>query len=312
MKLCCHPHPFSDKQKNDIKARMKDEFISFDESFEFEKENYVQIINREAFFIKTIIETSKNKQAQMKKVNQILKECNLCYDNDMIINLKGAHSKVYLITKNGKQLVRKEATKENDVKDLQQEIRIMKELKESNYQTSFLLFEYFDENYLDMECATDTLSSYIENNKALSFQDKKKIILDICLIFERFHDIGFLHRDIHPGNLFFFGESSPFLIKLGDFGWSIKKGEVTDDRYRHYSYLNDYQSPEARQSLSYCSEMSEVYSLGKVINYIMRGKPSLTSHEFGAITNKCCLNTASSRYHSVSEVEEAIRDAHAS
>jgi serine/threonine protein kinase len=285
----------------------------FDGAFSFAKSDGRLLIGNELFYINSIIETSRNKQKEINNLNEkILKKYHLEYADGRIQNVEGSTSKVFIEIFAEALCVRKVAKNEQCIKYIEQEKRIL-DLVETTHDEEIIqacLKRIVDDKQsIVFELASDTLDSYCRKNKFFDDEKKKNLIIKVCSAFKRFHQAGLLHRDIKPNNIFIFEkEREEPIIKIGDFGLSIKESEEENERNENrYSYgCLDYISPEQHNNLSSCSALTEVYSLGKVINFVMTGSPNNYYHCFNSISRKCTDSQSNRRYTSVNELITAI------
>ncbi|MEP4486953.1 MAG: serine/threonine-protein kinase [Halioglobus sp.] len=139
------------------------------------------------------------------------------------------------------------------------------------------------EAYISMELVTQpTLAQHLKSHGCLSTPRALKITLDTALALQYAHNLGVVHRDIKPGNIFLDDEGTP--AKLADFGiaaapHSAKFGRasVAQDSYATPRYM----SPEQATGGS-VYETSDQYSLGAVLFEMLTGQaphdgPNLTT-----------------------------------
>ena len=152
-----------------------------------------------------------------------------------------------------------------------------------------------------MEFATDSLDQYISRiGGTPNPDDSKKIILRMIDCVSFLHSNNVLHRDLHPGNwLFINGE-----LKVSDFGLACY---LSDDRsgkgYKPSYGVPAYTAPEQLDSLENTSEQSDIYTVGKLINFVLTKSPQKNSHFLHDISEKCARNDPTQRYSSIAELK---------
>lgn len=136
----------------------------------------------------------------------------------------------------------------------------------------------FNENSFSyrMEKADCTLKEFIDSSKGDSIDSKIWIVNELLKIIRLVHQRNILHRDLSPTNIFKVGNQ----LKIGDFG--LGKDINTIHSYQTNETLAVgqffYSSPEQMKGLKNTDKKSDVYSLGKVINYIFTKDSEDTSH----------------------------------
>ena len=73
---------------------------------------------------------------------------------------------------------------------------------------------------------------------------------------------GYLHLDVHPGNVYFDGVK----VKLGDFGSALKKSEA--ENFHELTGVKKFMAPEVWHEQKY-SEQSDIYSSGMILYWIL-------------------------------------------
>lgn len=164
----------------------------------------------------------------------------------------------------------------------------------------------YDENEITytMEYCECNLKDYILNNN-LSEDEKIELILSILTIMKEVHKRKVLHRDLSPKNIFIKNQK-PI---IADFGL----GKAIDGCGRTYvtcdtSYQGtlEYCDPRQFQGLGFADEKSDIYSLAKIINFIMSEDSENFEHELGLVTTIATQTSLSARYSSVEEMIDKI------
>ncbi len=153
----------------------------------------------------------------------------------------------------------------------------------------------FNENNCSytMEQAETTLEKFIKNYEHDS-EGKIKYIRFILHIMKQVHERGVIHRDLSPNNIFVLNGQ----IKIADFGLGKDLNVFTSHQTLFTNAVGQYSycAPEQFMLLKDGDKRSDVYSLGRILNFIMTGNPTDTHHEFRAVAEKAASYDAVYRY----------------
>ena len=302
--LCTYPKHFSATQKNNIKVRMSNYIEDFEKKFSFSKLDYLIIRNYVFEYIDTIIKTSRNKERCMKIINNnILDRHNLMWENNKIYNISGSTALVNVEIVDSLMAVRKTIRSDQPKEYISNERIILEYLsKFENLNDSYINLIDFDNSSLLLEAADNTLENYIKSNK-LSFDEKKALLTKMCHSVRKIHSVDILHRDLQPKNVFIIYRESDYLVKIGDFGFSTIANNVEKEKRLRPSYgVPDYTAPEQREDLANCTKQSDIYSIGKLINFVMTKSPKNMNHELSNVAHICTRINPNERYDSVDKV----------
>lgn len=159
-------------------------------------------------------------------------------------------------------------------------------------------FDRNDYSYT-MEHADKTLLEYVRENELESDQ-KIQIIKVILGTMNKIHSRDIIHRDLSPKNVLLVDN----VFKISDFGL----GKDLKQLHSHLTILTnnygqyDYCAPEQREMLSDGDKRSDVFSLGKLINFIMTGNPNSVNHFLRSIVEKATNNNPNYRYQNAMEM----------
>jgi serine/threonine protein kinase len=96
------------------------------------------------------------------------------------------------------------------------------------------------------------------------------------------HQLGMLHRDIKPDNIFLQRQDGGSVVKVLDFGMAKLRGNATRDKSLTMSGVvvgtPIYMAPERLEERDY-DERSDVYSMGVVLYEMLVGKPPFDSKD---------------------------------
>src|SRR5699024_11071860 len=134
----------------------------------------------------------------------------------------------------------------------------------------------------------------------LTSKEKIRISLQLTKIMATIHGRKIIHRDLSPSNILFVNGE----IKIADFGLGKNFEEIHSHQTLHTKDFGQfyYCSPEQRYALKDGDKKSDVFSLGKVINFIFTGNPDNERHEFSQVVNKATSQNSEDRYESAIEM----------
>lgn len=138
-----------------------------------------------------------------------------------------------------------------------------------------------------------TLDKYV---KSFDLTDDIKLncIRQILHIMTEVHKRDIIHRDISANNIFIISGT----IKIADFGLGKDLNVFTSHQTIHTNAVGQfyYCAPEQFMMLKDGDKRSDVYSLGRVINFIMTGDPRDSHHIYRSIAEKATNSDAAYRY----------------
>lgn len=108
------------------------------------------------------------------------------------------------------------------------------------------------------------------------------------------HNKGVIHRDISPNNIFILGG----ILKVADFGLGKDLNMFTS----HQTCLTNsvgqlrYCAPEQFMQLKDGDKRSDVYSLGRLLNFIMTKDCNNSHHMFRIVSEKATNQNSAFRY----------------
>lgn len=208
--------------------------------------------------------------------------------------------------------------KKNENIDLLAEPNILKKLKHFGIPRVIDIFYEADKLYMVEDYIEGvTLKDYIKKNKDLGIEKMGAIISEICDILDYLHSLNppIIYRDLKPSNIMITPENKAVLI---DFGISkIYKKDRDCDTVAMGS--NGYAAPEQFSGGQSCIQ-TDIYGIGMVMYYILKGKTAATALEplvdenYGKEVNrdlkriiqKCVKIDVNDRYSSVEELKREL------
>lgn len=216
-------------------------------------------------------------------------------DTDFELIGSGGFADVYFQKSTGKVVKKLKEDFWNDKgirSRFKREFRITKEL---NILPGIITVFDFDEGKCSysMERAEMTLYEYIEKNE-FELANKIKIIRIVLNIMKSVHEMDIIHRDLSPNNIFIIHGH----IKLADFGLGKDLNMFTSHQTIHTNSVGQYYycAPEQFMMLRDGDKRSDVYSLGRIINYVMTESPVNSHHCFRSVAEKATNDNAAYRY----------------
>ena len=272
----------------------------------FKKSDATVIKDHEIEFIRAIYRASSNKLTCVQSLNRciLVDGLKFCEENETIINERGTCAYISLIESLDGPKIRKIPKETDPSKRILQEIQIMIALNriQKELDESYIIecAEDFDGGYI-MECATDSLYQYILRiNGSLERDLSINLALRIIDCVNFLHVNGVLHRDLHPGNWLFVKET----LKIADFGLACN---ITDDRtgkgYKSHYGAMEYTAKEQKKSLENTTEQSDIYTVGRLLNFVFTKSSKNINHIFRAVAEKCIRSEPEQRYSSMLELK---------
>lgn len=161
-------------------------------------------------------------------------------------------------------------------------------------------FEYDEKEvaYTMEFCETD-LKKFIDNNP---LTDNVKILIfkEILAVMKKVHERDVIHRDISPKNIFLKDNR----IVIADFGLGkdLQNGRTLNTYDTAWQGTLDYCDPILMSSMKKATKQSDIYSLGKLLNFIFKGNSSDDDHVFRSVSKRATSANLSWRYKSVEEM----------
>jgi serine/threonine protein kinase len=228
-------------------------------------------------------------------------------NEDEVFLGKGGFAECYLIKSKNvveKRLLQQYYLSSDIVSRFKKEFKITKEL--GKYVSGVIkVFDFSEQNLsYTMEKGDETLGDFLLQNPDLGFNDKMLLIFQILNTMSQVHARECVHRDLNPGNILMFGR----MCKISDFGLGKDYSADTTFETRMTRNMGTliYCDPVQLAKLKDGSYPSDIYSLAKIINFILTGNPTNEDHILRSVVQKGANETESLRYSSVSEMSASI------
>lgn len=181
----------------------------------------------------------------------------------------------------------------SQVSRFKREFEITKSL--NNIESVIRVYNYNEQKFeYTMEKADFTLSEFIEQNSYIDIKEKYNYVIDIIETINKIHSFGVIHRDISPTNIYLKDNK----IKIGDFGIGKNLNQDHSFQTMNTQGIGQYYycAPEQHRELKEGSKLSDIFSLGRVINFIMTGKYNDVKHELRQVSEKATNEEPNRRY----------------
>ena len=194
------------------------------------------------------------------------------------------------------------------------EVRILKD--EINHPSIIELYKIKLENdpvLFTMPLAENSLNEWLEANQDTSEEVRISIFKDILSGVAYLHDCKISHRDLAPHNILLFKNMDGVLsAKVSDFGLAKDHrslSAITGLSVSGYG-REAFTAPEQMKSLKNADQLSDIYSLGALLYYLITGESperrftKLINYQL--IVGKAMEEDRSKRYQTVSELTDDL------
>ena len=202
---------------------------------------------------------------------------------------------------------------EKDLKRFYLEFKVMKELK-SPYVLEVYSMDETKNEYI-MEYTDCTLFDFIQkNNQKLTFEERRKLCIQVIKGFEYLSKKQIFHRDISPKNILIKEYEDVRLIKISDFGIvKINDSVLTSDNTEIRGSFNDYAGLQ-REGFKNYNFYYEGYAICKLLYFILTGKhTSMNKFDYSNLEefmNKGINPISSERFEDITELKEYFYKIH--
>jgi serine/threonine protein kinase len=155
-----------------------------------------------------------------------------------------------------------------------------------------------------MEKCDYTLYDFLTETP-LHIPAKESIIADILQIIASVHSRNIIHRDLSPNNIFL--KSNKIIV--ADFGLGLNFDLVFSHQTQSTAQLGQIQycAPEQLMSLGNTGKYSDVFSLGRLVNFILTNNPNDKNHKYKLLVEKSTSSDPASRYVDAQSMYEDFR-----
>jgi len=222
-------------------------------------------------------------------------------NEDLVYVGEGGFATVYRRKSNGlivKKLKEEFLVKQDIKSRFEREYNITKSLNDVPGIIEVYDFDLDDYSYT-MKFAEQSLFDHISNTSP-NFDTQKTMIREILFVMDKVHERNIVHRDISPQNILIIDGR----LHISDFGL----GKDLDMLHSHRtSYTNSfgqlfYCAPEQFMQLKEGDKKSDIYSLGRLINYIVGNDPRNYNHILRSVTEKATNENPLYRFKDAKEL----------
>jgi len=182
------------------------------------------------------------------------------------------------------KVISKKSLLENREEFIQEEIEALKLLDHPNILRVFEIFEEPNNvSFISELCTGGELFDRIASQKSFGENKAAFYISQITSALMNCHSNGIVHRDIKPENILFEDETEDSLLKLIDFGTSMRVSNL--DMNARCVGSAFYMAPEVIQRKKYTSKC-DIWSCGVLLYIMLCGYPPFTGSSESAILAK--------------------------
>ena len=206
-----------------------------------------------------------------------------------------------------KTLKKQERKDKDSVHRFNREIKILTILKGHENVIEIIHSEFSDlKALIVMPVADENLFDYIQReNAGLKLEDRVSLFDHILDGMLAAHKNNILHRDLAPQNVLVFTTEKGIVLKLADFGLGKRLDSNSMNANSHVKNMGRelYTAPEVLDSLEDATHASDVYSMGKLLQFVATGRaPKFNPKgEFAFLIRKATAENPEERYQSAEE-----------
>lgn len=187
------------------------------------------------------------------------------------------------------------------------EVDTLHKLKGNRYIIEMINHEISDNVYqYSTPLAECNLYDFIKtNNNKIEEHERIGLFDQIISAIEYAHNHEIIHRDISPNNILVFRINSLIEIRVSDFGLSKNlDNQLSLTRSEVANYGKPYYvAPEQHDKLKSGDKRSDIYSLGKLLGFVMTGHDPYnpSPNNFTVVIDKATLFNPDHRYQTIQD-----------
>ncbi|MBR2467535.1 MAG: protein kinase family protein [Clostridia bacterium] len=262
-------------------------------------------------FFESLVQSLYNYERDVayEKINNILSysgcKYRIFYNMKKKVSKSGSFCEVFIVNEENETIVIKLLDNKTPfaLETFEREKRVISKLKrlENSVKQKMLLNKDI-ENANGFEIKMEKADYSLYQAKDLKFTITNLQILDMLNKVKFLHDANIIHRDLHPGN-FMYKSGCWFVI---DFGVSSIDTSHSCISIEPHVGVEEYTDPKAYRNLNNANMQTDIYSMGKIINYVKTANPNCYNHELSAICRKCTIEDLEKRYQHINQLIDDI------
>lgn len=135
----------------------------------------------------------------------------------------------------------------------------------------------------------ESLKEYLKRESRMTTRDAMSVVNQVASALTKTHEVGVIHRDIKPDNIFLLRTSSALVIKVLDFGVAKRLPGGDDDDLslitsRHETLGTPaFMSPEQLRYASQVDHRTDIWSLGVLAYRLLMGALPFVARDYPAM-----------------------------
>lgn len=145
--------------------------------------------------------------------------------------------------------------------------------------------------YIVMELLEgEDLAARLARERRLPLAATRRIVEDVGKALRRAHEIGLIHRDMKPANIFLARQAGDEVIKIVDFGIAKSTRALDGEQTQTNAVLGSprYMSPEQVRSSAHVDHRTDLWSLGVIAFRCLTGRLPFPDGEVGEVFVAIC------------------------
>jgi serine/threonine-protein kinase len=129
----------------------------------------------------------------------------------------------------------------------------------------------------------ESLKEMLAREHRLPPRQAVSVVVQICKALQKAHDLGVIHRDVKPDNIFVLGGTSDIAVKLLDFGVAKATGMAQDSvvtGQQETLGTPSYMSPEQLRHAAKVDYRTDLWSVGVLAYILLLGDKPFTGDDF--------------------------------
>ncbi|MBW2458022.1 MAG: serine/threonine protein kinase [Deltaproteobacteria bacterium] len=131
----------------------------------------------------------------------------------------------------------------------------------------------------------ESLKERLQRDGPLDPEQTSKLVAQVAQVLAAAHQLGIVHRDIKPGNLFLVATAYDLFVKVLDFGIAKRTGPTAEGVTATGAFLGSpqFMSPETIGDARSADPRADLWSLAGVAYEAMLGRPAFAGESLGMV-----------------------------